>query len=241
MSSRFWIIAALTLLGLAARQAAAEDPYRYWFLIHDRAVQAELKLSSAGQMAMRKEIDELDGRFMALRGAAQEKVAAELPDIIAEAKKRLHKVLKPEQERRLNEVVLRVQGPAALLRPDITAQMKFTADQKKNLETITGDAQKAIAELERKQREGTESAEVLQKEAIRLRSDEQADVFKLLTKPQQILWRKLAGDPFDASRLGQMAFKAPELTNTKVWLNSQPLTLAQLKGKVVALHFYTFG
>lgn len=242
MSGKHLLILALTLLVTAQYLplAAAEEPDRFWFLIHDRAVLAELKLSAAEQAAMRKEIDELDEQFFPLRGTTPEKVAAELPGIITEAKKRLHTVLKPEQERRLSEIVMRVQGPAALLRAEVSTQMKFTADQKKRIEKVIGDTQKAIADLEKQAQDG-KPREPLEKEAIRLRTEEQADVFAILTKPQQTLWKKLAGSPFDASRLGKMAFKAPEVVDTGVWINSQRLTLSQLKGKVVALHFYTFG
>ncbi len=35
--------------------------------------------------------------------------------------------------------------------------------------------------------------------------------------------------------------KAPELTGTQQWINSQPLTLAQLKGKVVLVDFWTYS
>jgi thiol-disulfide isomerase/thioredoxin len=34
---------------------------------------------------------------------------------------------------------------------------------------------------------------------------------------------------------------APELTGITDWINSQPLTLASLRGKVVLVHFWTFG
>jgi thiol-disulfide isomerase/thioredoxin len=34
---------------------------------------------------------------------------------------------------------------------------------------------------------------------------------------------------------------APEFTGISQWLNSQPLTLAQLKGKVVLVDFWTYG
>ncbi|MFB3062535.1 MAG: redoxin domain-containing protein [Candidatus Binatia bacterium] len=40
-----------------------------------------------------------------------------------------------------------------------------------------------------------------------------------------------------AARVGM---KAPELTN-EVWLNSEPQRLAELKGKVVLVEFWTFG
>lgn len=34
---------------------------------------------------------------------------------------------------------------------------------------------------------------------------------------------------------------APELTGITAWINSEPTTLAQLRGKVVLVHFWTFG
>ena len=34
---------------------------------------------------------------------------------------------------------------------------------------------------------------------------------------------------------------APEVTGITAWLNTEPLTLADLKGKVVVLHFWTHG
>ncbi len=35
--------------------------------------------------------------------------------------------------------------------------------------------------------------------------------------------------------------KAPELAEVTEWLNSKPLTLEKLKGRVVVLHFFTYG
>lgn len=35
--------------------------------------------------------------------------------------------------------------------------------------------------------------------------------------------------------------KAPEFENIETWLNSDPLTMAKLKGKVVVVHFMAFG
>lgn len=34
---------------------------------------------------------------------------------------------------------------------------------------------------------------------------------------------------------------APELAEVTAWINTEPLTLAQLKGKVVVVHFFAFG
>jgi hypothetical protein len=38
-----------------------------------------------------------------------------------------------------------------------------------------------------------------------------------------------------------MKIKAPEITGIEEWINSKPLELKDLRGKVVALHFWTFG
>jgi len=35
--------------------------------------------------------------------------------------------------------------------------------------------------------------------------------------------------------------KAPEFADIETWLNSKPLTMDELKGKVVVVHFMAFG
>jgi peroxiredoxin len=49
------------------------------------------------------------------------------------------------------------------------------------------------------------------------------------------------GPPFDVSAVPAAACRAPELEGVTEWINSPPLTLASLRGKVVVVHFYTFG
>jgi hypothetical protein len=38
-----------------------------------------------------------------------------------------------------------------------------------------------------------------------------------------------------------MNIAAPELAGIQEWINSKPLTLKDLRGRVVVLHFWTFG
>jgi hypothetical protein len=49
-----------------------------------------------------------------------------------------------------------------------------------------------------------------------------------------VLW---AGAPQPVA----MKTPAPELQDIDEWINSKPMTLKELKGKVVVLHFWTFG
>jgi hypothetical protein len=38
-----------------------------------------------------------------------------------------------------------------------------------------------------------------------------------------------------------MKIAAPELAGIEAWINSKPVALKDLKGKVVVLHFWAFG
>jgi hypothetical protein len=39
----------------------------------------------------------------------------------------------------------------------------------------------------------------------------------------------------------EMKIAAPEITDVDEWINTKPLLLKDLRGKVVVLHFWTFG
>jgi peroxiredoxin len=52
--------------------------------------------------------------------------------------------------------------------------------------------------------------------------------------------RKLAASA-SASEPGARKIAAPELQGIEAWINSKPFALKDLRGKVVVLHFWTFG
>jgi hypothetical protein len=61
-------------------------------------------------------------------------------------------------------------------------------------------------------------------------------------------WRKPGTLPLFAAALqasepqpAAMKIAAPEITGIEEWINSKPLKLKDLRGKVVVLHFWTFG
>ena len=61
--------------------------------------------------------------------------------------------------------------------------------------------------------------------------------------------KKITGEPMDKNKIGKPMSsltetsgpRAPELIVGGAWLNSQPLTLAELKGKVVLVDFWTYS
>jgi thiol-disulfide isomerase/thioredoxin len=74
-----------------------------------------------------------------------------------------------------------------------------------------------------------------------LRTAGQKKVLDLLTREQQSNLAGLLGNPFDLSHVRQVACIAPEIRNVEGWLNTEPLTLKELRGKVVVVHFWAFG
>ncbi|MCH7863336.1 MAG: hypothetical protein IH998_17160 [Proteobacteria bacterium] len=66
-------------------------------------------------------------------------------------------------------------------------------------------------------------------------------ILAILTREQQERWAATLGKPFDMSHVRWVGVTAPELQLADAWINSEPLTLRKLRGKVVALHFWAFG
>ncbi|HEX3872043.1 MAG TPA: redoxin domain-containing protein [Pirellulales bacterium] len=62
-----------------------------------------------------------------------------------------------------------------------------------------------------------------------------------MTIEQRSEYAKLVGKPFDLGRVREVACAAPEMREIEGWLNTEPLTLKELRGKVVVVHFWAFG
>ncbi|MFC1763666.1 redoxin domain-containing protein [Planctomycetota bacterium] len=73
-----------------------------------------------------------------------------------------------------------------------------------------------------------------------LQSQTRTQLNALLSRRQQIEWPVLYGSTFDFTTMKQRACRAPELHDAEAWIHSEPLTLDDLKGKVVIVHFYTY-
>ena len=52
---------------------------------------------------------------------------------------------------------------------------------------------------------------------------------------QMVMMLSLAGQP------AEFRVAAPDFTKVTQWVNSKPLKLSDLRGKVVVVHFFAFG
>jgi thiol-disulfide isomerase/thioredoxin len=236
------LIASLVLpssLGLAADPFWGADPA--WSLIHEPAVERELRLSPAKSRDFRRLLDECDAGFFPLRNRPPEEAAKGVTEAMAQLTKKLQVLLSEPQFRRLTEIQTRQQGTAALLRPGLSSRLDYTPKQAEELEQAVSETLAKTKELEKRAADG-EPREPLEKQYTAIKQDELKKVTRILSAAQKSNWQKSLGRDFDLSKLGQARFKAPELVDSGEWLNSEkPLTLESLAGKVVVLHFYAFG
>ena len=224
--------------------AASAEPFPgidpLWVLIHEPAVIAELKLAKDEQKNFQNLTNDLDLCVFPLRNKPRDVMLPGLTKVFEDLQAGLKSVLSPAQFKRLNEIYMRRLGTSALLRDDVATKMRYSDSQRKDIEEIITETQTSVAALEKEANEG-KPREPLEKKYTALKTDEQKRIIKLLKPHQQMAWRELVGTDFDMTKLGRAAFKVPELVNTDDWINSSPIKLHELRGKVVVVHFYACG
>lgn len=238
------VVLLLIVLMASSRQAVANDPYTdgdpWWILIHEPAVIEELNLSESQRDSFKLSLDALDLRFFPLRNKSREEALAGLTTILGDAKNELEEVLQPKQSQRLQQILYWRLGTSSLLQPDVSTQIRLTEPQRVRITEILNGTEESLMAIKQKLTDGS-PREPLEKEFNKLKLAEQRKILQILKPDQQQSFKELLGTPFDLKKLGQPAFKVPELIDSGEWINSPPVTLAEMQGKVVILHFYAFG
>ncbi len=252
MRSRFasLALAAVPLLPLLApwcqavlaqsNPAALAVGNPYLLLIRDPVVHEELNVTDRQEQSITRVTDQLDGRLLAIRGQSVQQGTGTLQKLITDTQAKMNAILTPAQQKRFSEIVLRVQGIRAILQDENAAKLSLSDEQKTRLQELFAEIDETL-QTARKKAEASQSQQSLQEEFVRLREDEQRRVLEILNNTQRGHLVEMAGKQFDTSRLGKVAFKSPEIKSNGPWINSSPLSLPTLKGKVVAVHFWTFG
>lgn len=236
------MVCCLMAFGISPAGADEPDPWNepFWVLLHEPAAIAELKLDAAQQTAFHEMRDELDLRFIPLRNKSRQEALTGAGEIIAEARRKLKDLLTPEQQQRFGQLVLQRLGHDALLRPEVADRLEYSESQRDRIAGINKQTQEAIAALQKRLREGGDRDQI-NREQQDLLARQGAKLVKLLKPSQQSTFKQMLGRRLDGAKLGRPHFRAPEFVDTGEWINSSPLTLEELRGKVVVVHFYAFG
>lgn len=233
------VLLSLLFTGFACAADELVKPDVSILLVSEPAVIKELALSERQQEAANRAVAELDETVFKLRDDNSRAAVRKLTLALQKAERRLSSALSDKQYRRLMSIVYRVQGYRALFETPTARRLELTEEQQKDIRKVLRDTGREIAEL---QSAAGDKPDPMIDQAVRLKEqDGEERVNALLTEEQRKQWAMLRGAPFDVSQLPPAAPHAPELTGLTGWLNSEPLTLAGLRGKVVVVHFWTFG
>lgn len=218
----------------------ATVPDAFLFLLREPAVWDDLQLSSQQRQALSGLNDRLDGPLLALRTWPADKANQKLSEIVAESQRETDGIFSPGQQQRLSQIKLRVRGVQCLQLDSVAEKLHLSQDQRRNIDKIVADTRQAIDKLSEQAQDGG-NRESSEREHRRLRQKEQKEILAQLSSRQMPQLTALLGPTFDTSRLSRVAFKTPELIDADGWINAQPLRIADLRGEVIALHFWTFG
>jgi plasmid stabilization system protein ParE len=213
----------------------------FLFLIRDPVVIDQLTLDDKQRDELSSLNDELDRDLLSMRNKSPKFVGETLTRVRETAEARLATVLTPAQLERLGQIELWTLGTRGLVSDRLSKALQMSESQVSQVRAILQETRSTVDELSKKLQAG-ESRESIEGRVRKERTDEQRKILAVLTRRQQQQWMSLLGKRLDLSKLGRVKFKAPELFGARQeWVNSPPLSLEQLKGKVVALHFYAFA
>jgi hypothetical protein len=212
------------------------------FLIRDPLVLAELKLTASEEgplaaFAASANEDAWKLRDLDLDAGVGIDAVRQLNELV---ESNLARILTAPQNERLGQIVLQVRGPPAIAGRKVADRLNLSGDQVDHVTRLSVATKSGLNVLRGQTNDAKGRAE-LYRQAEKLRSDLKRDLLAVLTPVQHNRWMALQGEPVDRTKMQMLTALAPELRDMEAWINSPPLTFAQLRGQVVALHFWTFG
>ncbi len=240
--------AALTI-GISARESVADSagfgkhdalvPHYLLGLVHAPEVHEELGLSPDQVSGLETLFAEIDAKWFPSRILAADQQRAIIWELEDRVRGWFAENTTPKQQERLNQLEYYAQGNRILLREDVGKRVGLASSQQQRIADLALATQTVEQKLAQT-KYGDESIASLQSDFNKKSQEERAGITKIVSAEQGTKIRKLIGDPFDASKLGRIYAMAPEFASIEPWINSSPLSISDLRGKVVLVHFYAF-
>lgn len=208
-------------------------------LMRDDTVRAELGLGDKQRRELDRLLKQHNRVLLAIRDVSPSGADETAQPALAELREQIAAVLSDEQETRLANLVLQAQGYDAILRDDIATELGLTDKQQRELVAISDEFRAKAQELG--SAHGGKTPEQVQQALAKLQKQRQQEVLAILNEPQTTQYAALLGEPFDFSQVRSSPADAPEFEGIDAWLNSEPITMESLRGKVVVVHFFAFG
>lgn len=204
-------------------------------LVRDDAVRDELACTAEQREAIDELLRKHNRMLLAIRDVSPTGADASAQTELKEIRTALAELFTKEQKIRLQGITLQAQGYDALLRKDIIAALKLSKDQQAKLAEINDDFREQAQGLQK------QSGEHVGQQLQKFQAERHKRIVEVLDSEQETQLGKLLGAPFDFDKVVKSPAWAPEFEGIEEWVNSEPLTMAGLRGKVVVIHFFAFG
>jgi peroxiredoxin len=202
-------------------------------MIRDDAVHEELKLNDQQKSGIRSALRGVDGPWFRSRNLELRTREAEIRKLGEQLEEKLQTILNVSQQKRLLQLQYQALGTRMLLRDDVATGLELSKQQRETLASAFQATDKAISQLSG-QDGGTQQREKLKQQELAVVNEE-------LTDPQERRLGVLTGAPFDFALVRRTYPLAPELSlDGAHWIQGESTELADLQGKVVAIHFYAY-
>ncbi|WP_162276016.1 redoxin domain-containing protein [Roseimaritima ulvae] len=222
-------------------EAAIELPPVLLQMSRNQAVWDEWQLSSQQITQLETLLRPLDAQWWPARIQPADKRLATTKRLTAQLRQALRSMCDDDQWNRVEQLKRQALGTRMVFLKEVATALELTAEQLQDFRAVAAATDQAVAELNRQQQSGEKVADAAEKlQAIQ--DQERQDIVGGLTVAQQAKLGPLLGQAFDFSQVKRTHPHAPDLLLTdSTWLQ-HPLSgkWDDLKGKVVAVHFYAF-
>lgn len=212
----------------------------YLFLVRDPIVHEAAQLTAIQKQKLQVLNERLDLPLWSMRNKGPAGLTKIMTQVLQETKTELPKILEPQQVNRIQQIEYWVLGVKSLLRQEVASHVGLAADQQSTIREIIVDAQSRLATLQKDLQAGGDPQKLNERWG-EVQQQQRKDAIAVLSNDQQQTFRAMLGDQVKVAKLGRIKMKVPDFDSSSKWINSEPLTLDKLKGKVVALHFYAFA
>lgn len=213
-------------------------PHPITSLLRSKTIHRELELSATKINEVESVVSEIDLPLWHLRDLPLQKRNEAAAPLINQLSSKLARILSGRQLERLNQLVWQARGIDVILEPQVALRLNLSPEQTGRIRTLLNISYSKITSLQNNIEINSKSNRTayLQK----LHAETQRNILSVLNSYQQNTFSILIGRPFDLSQVRSIACKAPEF-EIDTWINSPPVRLSELRGKVTVVHFYAFG
>lgn len=236
----FLLLATLTVVRPAHAQIETTwVPQNFLRLLHATEVHQELGLNEQQVLKLETIFESIDGDWFRSRNLQPEERVQVVGDLEDQVRDQLRGFFTDKQIERLGQLEAQSQAARVLLRPRVATALQLTPKQKEGLKALFGRTEMQLVKVQKAMSQN-KLDQSMQDELVDLQNNENRRAIELLSGQQQQQISKLLGTSFDLTNLQRVYPMAPDLEGITSWINSNGIRLKDLRGKVVAVHFYAY-